>query len=272
MTILEVTATKISSSDKLGFNYTCTDEQPRPLITNVNSFGLFGHSGLEVGHTILLINGEIPTKSNIRDILKSLGSGDVSLVVEPSSSLSSNNHDESCYFVLSSIPEKRRMGDKHIMCTIAKAKMTSSISTRSQVLKHIKQSDWLELYYTVAAKLQPESIKCANVYYEMKMRMNGEFIVGHDQHDMQRNRHDSLQRNETVKLNITLHNCLVVAQCVLSKVNSILAKYNINAVLLYNSLEGYTVDSKARHYENCTELMIDGLNLPTGVQFCAAAR
>ena len=241
MTILEVTATKISSSDKLGFNYTCTDEQPRPVITNVNSFGLFGHSGLEVGHTILLINGEIPTKSNIRDILKSLGSGDVSLVVERSSSLS-NDHDESCYFILSSIPEKRRMGDKHIMCTIAKAKMTSSISTRPPILQQIKQSDWLEIYYTVAAKLQPETLKCANVYYEMKMRMNGEFIVGHDQHDMQRNRHDSLQRNETVKLNITLHNCLVVAQCALSKVNSILAKYNIAATLMHESLDGYTVD------------------------------
>ena len=47
----------------------------------MNSFGLFGHSGLEVGHTILLINGEIPTKSNVRDILKSLGSGDVSLML-----------------------------------------------------------------------------------------------------------------------------------------------------------------------------------------------
>jgi len=266
MTILEVTATKISSSDKLGFNYTCTDEQPRPVITNVNSFGLFGHSGLEVGHTILLINGEIPTKSNIRDILKSLGSGDVSLVVERSSL--SNDHDESCYFVLSSIPEKRRMGDKHFMCTIAKAKMTSSISKPPPILKQIKQSDWLEIYYTVAAKLQPEAIKCANLYYEMKMRMNGEFIIGYcyDQHDMQRNGHDSLQRNETVKLNITLHNCLVVAQCALSKVNSILAKYNITATLMHESLEGYTVDW--RHYSN-KELMIDGLNLPTGVQFCA---
>lgn len=144
MTILEVTATKISSSDKLGFNYTCTDEQPRPVVTNVNSFGLFGHSGLEVGHTILLINGEIPTKSNIRDILKSLGSGDVSLVVERSSSspsLLSNDHDESCYFVLSSMPEKRRMGDKHIMCTIAKAKMTSSISpntTTNQTIRLVR--------------------------------------------------------------------------------------------------------------------------------------
>jgi len=269
MTILEVTATKISASDKLGFNYTCTDEQPRPVITNVNSFGLFGHSGLEVGHTILLINGEIPTKSNVRDILKSLGSGDVSLVVERSSSSSSlqSDHDESCYFVLSSIPEKRRMGDKHIMCTIAKAKMTNSISTRPQVLKQIKQSDWLEIYYTIAAKIQPEAIKCANVYYDMKMRINGEFIgyLGHD--DEQRNGHETLQRNETVKLNITLHNCLLVAQCELSKVNSILAKYNITATLMYESLEGYTVDW--RHYGK--ELMIDGLNLPTGVQFYAAA-
>lgn len=120
--------------------------------------------------------------------------------------------------------------------------MTCSTSTRPQVLKQIKQSDWLEIYYTIAAKLQSEVIKCANVYYDMKMRMNGEFIVGHDQHDMQRNRHDSLQRNESVKLNITLHNCLVVAQCALSKVNSILAKYNIAATLMHESLEGYTVD------------------------------
>lgn len=266
MAILEVKATKISASDKLGFNYTVTDEQPRPVVTNVNSFGLFGNSGLEVGHEILLINGEIPTKSNIRDVLSSLGSGEVSLVVERSSSSLSNN-DESCYFELLDSIEKRRFGDKHIMCTAVKAKMACSTSTPPPILQQIKQSDWLEIFYTVAAKLQPETINCANVYYDMKMRINGEFMgyLGHD--DVQRNCHDQIQKNEMVKLNVTLHNCLVVAQCVLGKVNGILSKYNITAGLLYKSLERYTVNQRW-HYGK--ELMIDGLNLPTGIHFCAA--
>ena len=49
--------------------------------------------------------------------------------------------------------------------------------------------------------------------------------------------------------------------------NGILSKYNITAVLLYKSLEGYTVNERW-HYGK--ELMIDGLNLPTGIHFCAA--
>jgi hypothetical protein len=227
MPILAVSAKKPHANSKLGFN--CKLVRDKVFVTSVVRSGIFGNSDLKYGQEILRINSTSLQKISYEElvsVLDSLPSGDVTLIVRSEAPM-----NEGVLFKTTTYRDPRQGG------TRIKGQMKSRIDDMPQILRDaaVPQDKWWLIYTLVMEELLPESLSCIQSNHVYNRDMKSYLKV-------QKSNYTNTGLEKAIHMKGTqtgiLHNNMtLIAMAVKDRINSILAKYHVTAVLAYESIE-----------------------------------
>jgi hypothetical protein len=224
MSILEVTSTKPRADSLLGFGYGLMGKSI--VVTAIDENGIFGQTDLRSGQEIININGvhiQNANRNEVRSLIASLPSGEVTIIVK------SNMPTEGVTFTYTTITDHTGIR--------VKAGMKTPINDPPNVMKDasVPQGKWLLIHTLISNELMPISLKCivSNTQYNRDMT---QYLK------VQRSNHTNVKLEQEIHMKgvqtgILHNNVTLVAMAVKDRVNTILAKYHIGAVLAYESIK-----------------------------------
>eukprot|EP00571_Detonula_confervacea_P006993 CAMPEP_0172323050 /NCGR_PEP_ID=MMETSP1058-20130122/47742_1 /TAXON_ID=83371 /ORGANISM="Detonula confervacea, Strain CCMP 353" /LENGTH=290 /DNA_ID=CAMNT_0013038965 /DNA_START=135 /DNA_END=1007 /DNA_ORIENTATION=- len=227
MSILAVTATKPRADSRLGFKYERVVNTSIIIVTAVNEHGLFSGTDLKRGQEIISINGTRPQnleRGTMGAFLALLPTGNVTFIVK-----SKIPPNDGVIFKCTAIPD--RSGSQ-----IHGTRMETGIDDMPKILKDasVPREKWLLIYTLISDELMPVSFKCvkSNETYNRDMHL---YLR------LKRSNHTDATLEKAVHMKgvqtgILHNNVTIVAMAVKDRVNSMLAKHHIMAVLAYESI------------------------------------
>lgn len=216
MSILIVTASKPRADSKLGFNFKSTNEST--TITKIDEKSIFANTNLRVGHKILTINQMVAHQS-MSAVLASIGSGEVTIVVENSSTTDDNKAIFKCI----------QRGDAPKAASRFKTNYYGVMSPKCpSILTEVKlpRNEWLIIHALIIGKLMPMSVQLVKSVHDYKLSYST-----HQQQMAHRDQAAEVNVSRGMDACILQSNANLVALSVKDQINSITKKFGVMAML-----------------------------------------